>query len=481
MAETIEETKVYYQEEIPDIDLPETVSYANVIDAPQSVSDLNTVDGQKLEGIEYNAGDPYWINDVINARIDTASKKFLKDFNFGDTDYAGGVYAGDISWNTSTGAITGGSGVVINRAGILGASAGSPTFTLDAVTGDATFTGDVTASTITGGTITGTTITGGTIQTATTGKRLVMAGSPSNQYQFKDGASSVGYLEIDDDGAGGYFAQIYIDHLGAALQVGSTVGASEITYFSAPFFSGSGRSAVGQASIDSNGPSAGLTWSGGSNATWSFNLGTAMARISSDVEPATDGTYDLGTTTRRWAELHTDSIDLNGVTRTTWPTAGADTDLNNLITTSINQSLIPAGATQDLGTSSLPWDRGYIDDIYLTNGDGGIYYNANLALDFYATRIELGSTYSDLSPATSLSSNFGSTNRWSAGYFDTLDLTGAMDMNNNRIDDVDELRLHTGTANSAGAEGAIAFYDSGTIQYRGQIISTEYSFDLTAA
>jgi hypothetical protein len=237
--------------------------------------------------------------------------------------------------------------------------------------------------------------------------------------------------------------------------------------------------------------------------------------------PQSDDTYDLGSSTYKWQDLYlSESIFLeepagsstveikapslsasytltlpttdgtsgqvlstNGSGVLSWIAAGAgaDTDLNNLTTTSINQSLIPEGATQDLGTSALPWDRGYIDDVYLTNGDGGIYYNANLALDFYATRIELGSTYDDLSPASALSSNFGDTNRWNAGFFDTLDLTGAIDMNNNRLNDVDELRLHTGTANTAGAEGAIAFYDSGSIQYRGQIVSTEYSFDLTAA
>lgn len=114
-----------------------------------------------------------------------------------------------------------------------------------------------------GGEITGGTITGGTIQTAATGKRLVMAGSPANQYQFYDGATSVGYLKIDDDGAGGYFAQIFIDHLGAAIEVGSTVGAAEITYFNAPGFSFSGRAAVGSVFMDAKGFTFGMEWSGG--------------------------------------------------------------------------------------------------------------------------------------------------------------------------------------------------------------------------
>lgn len=175
-------------------------------------------------------------------------------------------------------------------------------------------------------------------------------------------------------------------------------------------------------------------------------------------------------------------LQTNGSGVTTWASAaasGADTDLNNLVTTSINQSLIPADSVVDLGSSSLPWDRGYIDDVYLTNGDGGIYYNANLALDFYATRIELGSTYSDFSPATSLSSNLGSTNRWNDFRVDTIDATGDIDTTANMH--CDGLRLLAGTAHNPAVEGEITFYDSGSIQYRGQVISTDYSFDLTAA
>jgi hypothetical protein len=122
------------------------------------------------------------------------------------------------------------------------------------------------APTITGGTITGTTITGGTIQTATSGKRLRIAGSPANEYQFLDGGSKVGHLKIDDDGAGGFFAELLIDFLasgGSILKVGSAVGVAEITYFSAPFISTSGRAAVGRAAFDAKGKYFGLDWSGG--------------------------------------------------------------------------------------------------------------------------------------------------------------------------------------------------------------------------
>ncbi len=164
------------------------------------------------------------------------------------------------------------------------------------ISGGKIITGLLTANNITTGTLTGI-----TIQTSTTGKRLRMQGSPANEYQFLDGATKVGHLKIDDDGSSGYFAQIYIDHLGAALEVGSTVGVAETTYFSAPFFSSFGRAAVGEVIMIGNDVKVGLEWSGGDTAYWSFNLGTSLARIASNVEPNND--YDLGSASYEWRDL----------------------------------------------------------------------------------------------------------------------------------------------------------------------------------
>lgn len=87
------------------------------------------------------------VTDLINARIDSSAKTILADFNFGSGDYAGGVKAGTITWNTTTGAITGGSGIVVYRGGIVGAAAGVATFSIDAATGSATFAGALSAVT----------------------------------------------------------------------------------------------------------------------------------------------------------------------------------------------------------------------------------------------------------------------------------------------------------------------------------------------
>ena len=60
-----------------------------------------------------------FINDLINTNLDTAAKTILGGFTFSPTDYSGAFKTGDIAWNTTTGAITSGSGGVFNKAGLI--------------------------------------------------------------------------------------------------------------------------------------------------------------------------------------------------------------------------------------------------------------------------------------------------------------------------------------------------------------------------
>jgi hypothetical protein len=62
-------------------------------------------------------------------------------------DTTGAVKVGTITWNTSTGALTGGTGVAITQWGIIGAASGSATFSINASTGAATFAGALSAAT----------------------------------------------------------------------------------------------------------------------------------------------------------------------------------------------------------------------------------------------------------------------------------------------------------------------------------------------
>ena len=166
---------------------------------------------------------------VLNSKLNTETKKILSDFDFGTTDYAGAVKSGDITWNSTTGAITGGSGVVVYRGGILGAKAGVAQFTLNASTGDATFAGTVagasgtfgtvtagtftgdstfagtvagasgTFGTVTAGTFTGCTFTGNTFQSALAGLRVQLDNTQYVKwYDGNDRIASIGVLPTTD-------------------------------------------------------------------------------------------------------------------------------------------------------------------------------------------------------------------------------------------------------------------------------------------
>lgn len=125
---------------------------------------------------------------LINEILNTSSKRILSDFDFGSTDYAGAVKSGDVTWNTSTGAITGGSGIVVYRKGIVGASAGVTTFSIDATTGNATFSGTITS---TAGTIGGWIIGSSTLSSAASGERMVMDKTNSKIELFNSSGNSV--------------------------------------------------------------------------------------------------------------------------------------------------------------------------------------------------------------------------------------------------------------------------------------------------
>jgi len=61
------------------------------------------------------------------------------------TNYNAAIRTGDIAWNTTTGAITGGSGVAMTRLGLIGAAAGVTKFSINATTGAALFGGELSA------------------------------------------------------------------------------------------------------------------------------------------------------------------------------------------------------------------------------------------------------------------------------------------------------------------------------------------------
>lgn len=87
----------------------------------------------------------------------------------------GAVAVGSITWNTTTGALTGGSGIAITEWGIIGASGGSATFSINASTGAAIFAGDISGAS---GSFSGSLITGG--QVLSTGQTTISGQPPAS-------------------------------------------------------------------------------------------------------------------------------------------------------------------------------------------------------------------------------------------------------------------------------------------------------------
>jgi len=140
------------------------------------------------------------ITDLINARMDTAAKNILSDFSFGVSGALQiGIYEAGVTGD-----------IRITATGIAARDKNNQqTFALDATTGNATFSGTLTAAagtlgTITAGTFTGvsitsSTVTSGIIRTATDGhQRISMSAAESTiNIYWKDTSNinraSIGY------------------------------------------------------------------------------------------------------------------------------------------------------------------------------------------------------------------------------------------------------------------------------------------------
>jgi len=142
-----------------EIDLSNGITPANIDEVfpAGDVPNLKATDNSK----EIINGD--LVVDVINERIDTANKYILSDFIFSPEDFSGALKTGNITWNNSTGAVTGGTGILINKNGIIGVLSGVTKFSIT-TDGNATFAGDITGATGTFGSVT---INSGTIQWST--------------------------------------------------------------------------------------------------------------------------------------------------------------------------------------------------------------------------------------------------------------------------------------------------------------------------
>lgn len=156
----------------------------------------------------------------------------------------------------------------------------------------------------------------------------------------------------------------------------------------------------------------GSTWTAISTQDANKDLSNLQAptAVPVTIQPNADNTVDLGSSSFSWKDFYVDGIgylntiklgnfvgtpqagmirytgsEFQGYNGTSWVTlvGGASTSLNNLTTTSINQSLLPdSDNARNLGSSSFGWKDVYID---------GKAYITNAVLGNYVTGMQAGS------------------------------------------------------------------------------------------
>jgi len=157
----------------------------------------------------------------------------------------GALAVGTITWNSTTGALTGGTGIAITEFGIIGASSGSATFTIEASTGDATFAGDV----VTSGQVVA------TGETTSGGISASIVGNPDASSQIAiagrgDGATGVYGFDVGGgDGIGGLTT-----NAGGAGVRGTSISSGSVGGHFTNTISGGIALQTGSGSIDLNGP-----------------------------------------------------------------------------------------------------------------------------------------------------------------------------------------------------------------------------------
>lgn len=144
--------------------------------------------------LDTGATDGNFIN-IINNALNTSSKTILTDFTFESTDYAGAFKTGNITWSDTTGLVTGGTGIVMNARGIIGANAGVATFSIDSTTGNATFAGTLSGASGTFGTITSGTIQGCTIQSTSGANKIELSTGDSLNFYYSSAIR--GYIKAE--------------------------------------------------------------------------------------------------------------------------------------------------------------------------------------------------------------------------------------------------------------------------------------------
>lgn len=294
---------------------------------------LDTAGGGNAVGLyTWNLGLGIWLS-AVNPNSTYVLKGITSVTN------TGGIVAGTVTWNPSTGVVTGGSGVVLTKNGIAGVNSGSTTFSIDTL-GNAQFAGTLVGAIVTAGNInvanlaainanlgmvTAGTLQGTLIETATSGQRITLNdASNTNAIAIYNSAgiqiASIGSNASGFNTAYGFFTTA--DSITNALSAQSTGSAPAFEVLAGA--SGAGISVVGGStgagiSVGATGTGVGIQVLGNSSASavTIMNHGnTALtidgginmtagggALFSTNILPLATNTYVLGSATAAWSGI----------------------------------------------------------------------------------------------------------------------------------------------------------------------------------
>lgn len=178
-------------------------NFTGTVSAGSIITDSVTVGGTALSVIKSGAASGATaVQPASIAGMLTSSSSYVLAGDISVTNAGNGIKTGTITWD-GTGTVTGGSGVAITSKGIVGASSGSTTFSINGTTGAAIFNGTITASQVTSGTFTGISVnTTGSISSS----GVTSSGTIGNCsiYSIVSGAGYVAVGGVSSGGTGVY-------------------------------------------------------------------------------------------------------------------------------------------------------------------------------------------------------------------------------------------------------------------------------------
>lgn len=296
-----------------DVQLPELPQWTQVVGRPTSLGDLDPEAEQALEDVEV---------------------AFL---SLGDLAYLDAITTTEITDNAIT----------------------TPKLAAGSVIASKMSVGSLSAISANLGTITAGTITGVLFRTETSGERIEIDTTNTNQIRFYDDSTLYGVLEVDRVGSDGYINLLTDD--GNGIQLDTGIGASGFNAVSM-FANGGTFSTSGNAS---NG------WIGmyiGSDHL-ALHRGPGGNRIITDLRldddwlPFADSSYDLGSTTYRWDNLYVDDVDVL-----------FDLDVGDDLTVGDNLTMTDGVIQWGSGFLNLAQMTGDEADARSDDEDGSMYY-----------------------------------------------------------------------------------------------------------